>query len=224
MQTMPNGETRTMGSDGGLRWSIRGNGPVRVSQDPARFSGATAYDRQGLTFLDLRTQLAELRDHYQLEWRPAPSAPQTSPALQGLHGFRQSAAQGGAKELEVWFDPATGLIHRIILSGLPRGGGGPARIALELTSTAPLPPGFFSHEAHHKPDRPVEAESSNLLHVGALSALHSCPPLRRACTGVAMRSRVTGATVSDVSESPSISNSYEAISTFGWLRLTLWPA
>lgn len=80
--------------------------------------------------------------------------------LKGLRGTRHSAAQGGPREIELWFDPATGQIHRLLLNGLPRGGGGPASLALELASTAALAPDFFHHQAHHEPSRRVEAEAT----------------------------------------------------------------
>ncbi len=159
-QALPDGVTRTLGSDGQTSWSIRGDGPVRTSTDPCHFGAGVLAGQQNTPFLELRTQLEDLRRFYQLEWFTPPTDPATPARLKGLRGLRHSAAQGGPKEIELWFDPATGQIHRMLLNGLPRGAGGPASIALELVSTAPLPPDFFHHQAHHEPSRRVQAETT----------------------------------------------------------------
>ena len=159
-QALPDGFTRTLGSDGQTSWCIRGDGPVRTSTDPYHFGAGVLAGQQNTPFLELRTQLEDLRRFYQLEWFTPPTDPATPVRLKGLRGSRHSAAQGGPKEIELWFDPATGQIHRMLLNGLPRGAGGPASIALELASTAPLPQDFFHHQAHHEPSRRVEAETT----------------------------------------------------------------
>jgi len=159
-QALPDGVTRTLGSDGQTSWSIRSDGPVRTSTDPNHFGAGVLAGKQNTPFLELRTQLEDLRRFYQLEWFTPPADPATPARLKGLRGSRHSAAQGGPREIELWFDPATGQIHRMLLNGLPRGAGGPASIALELASTAPLPPDFFHHQAHHEPSRRIEAETT----------------------------------------------------------------
>ncbi|MEI8039455.1 MAG: hypothetical protein WCJ14_13795 [Verrucomicrobiota bacterium] len=159
-QALPDGVTRTLGSDGQTSWCIRGDGPVRTSADPYHFGAGVLAGRQDTPFLELRTQLEELRRFYQLDWFTPPADPATPGRLKGLRGSRHTAAQGGPREIELWFDPVTGQIHRMLLNGLPRGAGGPSSIALELTATAPLPPDFFHHQAHHESSRRVEAETT----------------------------------------------------------------
>ncbi|MBI24898.1 MAG: hypothetical protein CMN05_15090 [Roseibacillus sp.] len=155
-QSLPNGEERLMGGNSKMSWSMRGEGPVRISDDPQRFRGGVPGGRQHLTFLDLRSQLDELKKLYQLEMiEPVPGEVHT---LHGLRGSRHSEEQGGPKRVEIWFDPDSGTIQRMLLDGLPRNNGGPARIELELLSTDPLAPDFFTHEAHHAPGRPIEPE------------------------------------------------------------------
>jgi hypothetical protein len=159
-QTLPDGVTRTLGSDGHASWCIRSDGPVRTSSDPYHFGAGVLAGRQDTPFLELRTQLEDLRRFYQLEWLSPPADPATPARLKGLRGSRHSAAQGGPREIELWFDPVTGQIHRMLLNGLPRRAGGPASIALELSSSAPLPPDFFQHQAHHEPSRKIEPEAT----------------------------------------------------------------
>jgi len=157
-QTLPNSDTRTLGCDGTLNWSIRGKGSVRTSPDQSRFAGGLAGGRQDLAFLDLRSQLEELRSRYELEWLGTPSRFDENGTLKGLHGVRRSDEQGGAKEIELWFEPGSGLIHRLVLNGLPRRNGSPARLAFILESDSALPHDHFQHETHHEPGRQVIEE------------------------------------------------------------------
>lgn len=154
-QNLPNGETRMMGGDGTSSWSIRGKGPVRISDDASRFGGGVIAKRREIAFLDLRNQVGELGRLYQLSGPERSADGKTSV----LHGVRKSSASGGAREVGIWFDPATGLIHRITLKGLPRDQGGPESITIALVSAEPLAADFFSHQSHHEPERPVVRES-----------------------------------------------------------------
>jgi len=153
-QALPNGETRIIGGDSIQSWSMRGSGPVRVSPDPKRFSRAIFEPNGEFAFLDLRTQLGQLKQRYRIEW-----IDRSSPHVRKLCGLRHSHESGGPGEIEIWFHPDTGLIERMILRQLPRGNGGPRSIAIILQSAESLPPDFFQHTRHHEPGRTVLEES-----------------------------------------------------------------
>lgn len=152
-QSLPNGTIRIMGSDGSANWSLRGDGPVHVSRDPKRFGGGIVARSGTFTSADLSSQLEDLKTLYQLEWLD-----RSSSGLWKLRAIRRSAGQGGAREVEVWFDPDSGLLERMILRQLPYGNGGPLSIGYHLESTDPLPPDFFTHTHHHEPGRAVITE------------------------------------------------------------------
>lgn len=152
-QSLPNGQTRVIGSDGGESWTVRGGDPVRVSPDPERFGRAIFAKSGEIAFLDLRSQLDDLKPLYQIEWLD-----RSSRETWKLIGSRRSADQGGPREVELWFHPGTGLLERMILRHLPRGNGGPRSIAIILQSTAPLPADFFRHDRHHEPGRAILTE------------------------------------------------------------------
>lgn len=152
-QSLPNGQTRVIGSDGGESWTLRGGDPVRVSPDPDRFGRAIFAKSGEIAFLDLRSQLDDLKPLYRIEWLD-----RSSRETWKLVGSRRSADQGGAREVELWFDPGTGLLERMILRQLPRGNGGPRSIAIILQSTEPLPADFFRHDHHHEPGRTIRTE------------------------------------------------------------------
>lgn len=152
-QSLPNGQTRIIGGDGSGSWSMRGDGPVRFSTDPQRF-GRAIFDNSGeIAFLNLRTQLEEIRSLYQIEWLD-----RASRQTWKLRGLRRTHEQGGPREIELWFQPDSGLLEKMILRHLPRGNGGPRSIAITLRTTEPLPPDFFNHTRHHEPGRGILAE------------------------------------------------------------------
>lgn len=153
-QALPNGETRIIGGDSNHSWSMRGSGPVRVSSEPKRFSRAIFEPNGEFAFLDLRTQLGQLKQRYRIDWLD-----RSSRDVLKLRGLRHSHKSGGPGEIEIWFSPDTGLITRMILRQLPRGNGGPSSIAIILRSAEPLPPDFFQHARHHEPGRTVLPES-----------------------------------------------------------------
>lgn len=152
-QHLPNGETRTIGSDGREAWSVRGNGPVRVSFETGRFGGSVLEKRRELAFLDLRQQVLNLERSYALEWVERAD----SDSLSRVRGTRRSEVRGGPRDIELWFDD-DGITHRMVLRRLPRGNGGPRSVSIELVSCTPLPTDFFQHHAHHEPNRPILRE------------------------------------------------------------------
>jgi len=152
-QSLPNGQTRMIGGDRSGSWSMRGDGPVRVSTDPERF-GRAIFDSSGeIAFLNLRTQLEELKRLYQIEWLDRASSETWK-----LRGIRRSADQGGPREIELWFQPESGLLERMILRQMPRENGGPRSIAIVLRSTEPQPTDFFHHSRHHESGRTILTE------------------------------------------------------------------
>lgn len=152
-QGLPNGEIRMFGGDASGSWTLRGLGPVKVSPDPTRFGRAIFTPSGEVAFLDLRTQLSRLKSDYDVEWLDDESSD-----VRKLRATRQRQAQGGPKEVELWFDSASGVIERLILRQLPRNNGGPRSLELVLLSSDPLPDAFFRHESHHEPDRPILLE------------------------------------------------------------------
>jgi hypothetical protein len=152
-QSLPNGETRINGGNAMESWSLRGDGPLRVSTDPQRFGRAIFAPNGEVTFLNLRTQLDELKRLYQIEWLD-----QKSRQTWKLRGFRRTHEQGGPREIELWFSPDTGLLERMILRQLPQQNGGPRSIAIILHSTDPLPADFFQHTKHHEPGQTIIQE------------------------------------------------------------------
>ena len=78
--------------------------------------------------------------------------------LKLMKAVRRSSAQGGPKDVWIWYEPETGQIRRMRMDRLPMARGGPRSITLDLISTDTLPDGFYSHEFHHERPRELIVE------------------------------------------------------------------
>lgn len=156
------GRAVASGSDGASAWLVPAEGPVRVSRDPSRFQGLLPGGRLGVPFVDPRAILAgvgqgSLVASHDLVLH-ATGGPSSS-SLSHLVATRREGARGGPKRIEIQFEPDTSLVRLIRLENLPQAHGGPRSVEFELVDDAPLPEGFFRHEAHHAVDRTVIEES-----------------------------------------------------------------
>ena len=152
------GEKRTSGCDGQQSWAFRENGPVHTSTNLNRFRGGLPGQQQGITFLNIHAHLSQLRTGYEIELGDEQADAIGGTALSKLMGVRKTRDVRGPKEVEIWFDSDNGTVHKMLLDGLPRGGGGPKSVMLELIDQSGLAPQFFSHESHHESRRRVVSE------------------------------------------------------------------
>lgn len=148
------GDEFLSGSDGTTSWVVPARGPVRVSRDTARFSGALPGSKHAIAFIDPHGDLSTLAASYDLRMIPA-SAPDR---LARIAGTRRSDARGGPKRIEIAYDPATSVIQAIRMENLPQGRGGPRSVEFELVDDAPLDAAYFTHRFHHGADRAVIEE------------------------------------------------------------------
>ena len=155
-RTDAEGRAVVTGCDGRTAWIVPADGPVRVSGDLKRLSGALPGSRFDLPFLNPHDGLAELAANYDvLELKPAPALGHPMPRLIAT---RRSDARGGPKSIEIEFDPSTAVIHAMRMDNLPQARGGPRSVEFTLADQLPRTDGFFSHDHHHDPSRPVLAE------------------------------------------------------------------
>lgn len=149
----PDGRAYVTGCDGEVNWDVPPAAPVRVSRDPLRFRGPLPGHQHGIPFADLRSDLVQLRDAYHVS-----SLGADANGLRGLLAEKKSAEYRGPRRVELWYDPATGVIRRMAFAGLPKARGGPDAVAVELVDQNELPADYFQHAAHHAPDRRVIEE------------------------------------------------------------------
>ena len=141
------------GSDGERNWDVPPTAPVRVSRDPLRFRWPLPGHEYGIPFADLRSDLVRLRDAYTV-------SPLASDAAgnRGLLAVKKSPEYRGPNRVELWYDPATCVIHRMVFAGLSKSRGGPDSVAVDLLEQRDLGTDFFRHQSHHAADRRVIEE------------------------------------------------------------------
>lgn len=155
-RTDADGRPVVTGCDGRTAWIVPADGPVRVSRDLKRFSGALPGSRFDLPFLHPHDGLAELAAHYDIiELKPAPALGHPMPRLMAT---RRSDARGGPKSIEIEFDPATAVIHAMRMNNLPQARGGPRSVEFTLSDQTTHGDDHFSHTHHHDPSRSVLTE------------------------------------------------------------------
>jgi len=142
------------GSDGTTAWSVPPRGRVRVSSDATRFRGAVPGQQHAIPFIDMRNSLRQLQESYELDL-----SPETTPeGWRRMNATRKSSTAGGPKQVTLWYDMQSGVIHRMLLERLPQARGGPRNVLLELTNEGDLGPAYFEHTSHHDPNREVIEE------------------------------------------------------------------
>ncbi len=142
------------GSDGTTAWSVPPRGRVRVSSDATRFRGAVPGQQQAIHFIDMRNSLNQLQESYELELSPE----MTPEGWRRMNATRKTTANGGPKQVTLWYDVQSGTIHRMLLERLPQARGGPRNVLLELTDERNLGPAYFEHTSHHDINREVIEE------------------------------------------------------------------
>jgi hypothetical protein len=142
------------GSDGTTAWSVPPRGRVRVSSDPTRFRGAVPGQQHAIPFVDMRNSLRQLQESYELDL----SQETTPEGWRRMNATRRATATGGPKQVALWYDAQSGVIHRMLLERLPQARGGPRNVLLELTDERDLGPAYFEHTSHHDTNREVIEE------------------------------------------------------------------
>ena len=139
------------GSDGTTAWSIPPRGRVRVSSNATRFRGAVPGQQHAIPFIDMRNSLRQLQESYELDL-----SPETTPeGWRRMNATHRATATGGPKQVTLWYDAQSGVIHRMLLERLPQARGGPRNVLLELTDERDLGPAYFEHTSHHETNREV---------------------------------------------------------------------
>lgn len=155
------GQNRTSGCDGQVSWAFREDGPVHVSTDLTRFRGGVPGQQQGMPFINIHAHISQLRSGYKVDLTDEQDVASDGTGLSQLVGIRKSRDVRGPKQIEIWFDAENGTVHKMLLNGLPRGRGGPKSVMLQLEDETNLGPPFFSHDAHHEPEKRIRYEDEN---------------------------------------------------------------
>lgn len=153
VRRFPDGRTFLTGSDGEQSWSLPPRGAIRVSTNPLRFRGPVPGNQYGVPFVNLRSDLVQMRDAYLITLKN----PEAS-GLRKLMAEKKSKDYRGPNRIELWYDPETVVIQRMVFEGMPQAKGGPSSVSMELVGQEFLGPLYFRHESHHGNDVKVIEE------------------------------------------------------------------
>ncbi|MFM1801342.1 MAG: hypothetical protein RJA81_694, partial [Planctomycetota bacterium] len=142
------------GCDGKLAWSVPPRGRVRLSNDMNRFRGAVPGQQHDIPFIDIRENLNQLLNSYELSI----SDEDLNSECRQIIAVRKTSVSGGPKEVTIRYHATSGLIQTMKFERLPQARGGPRSILMDLISTEDLGPDFFNHNSHHDNTREVIEE------------------------------------------------------------------
>lgn len=142
------------GCDGEKSWALPPQGKVIVSRDLERFRGPLPGHQHGLPFVNLKSDLKQLREAYDVAFLPEDQ----NKGLKGLVGFKKSHEYRGARQVLLWYDAKTGVIRKMQFEGLPQARGGPGSVAVDLVDQGRKPDRFYQHISHHDSNREVVEE------------------------------------------------------------------
>lgn len=139
------------GGDGQTSWAISPDGPVRFSHDLERFDHDLPGHEYDMPLASLAAGLGRLRTAYDLELEETASPHLTRLVATKRRGFR------GPRRVEVISADSSGQIESLRFFDMPYGSSR-LNLRMDLVATRSFEPGFFSHPAHHEPDREVVEE------------------------------------------------------------------
>jgi hypothetical protein len=154
------GGMRTLGCDGETSWAFRDNGPVHVSNNLNRFRGALPGQQQDLPLINIFEHVNQLQNGYDITLEEYAGFLKGGVTLAKISGVRNSRDVRGPKQIELFFNSETGVLHTIRLDGLPRGRGGPKSVLFELKDQSDLGKAFFSHISHHDGQKEIREEGA----------------------------------------------------------------
>ena len=143
-RTFPDGSVFLTGCDGRRNWAVPPDGAVRVSGDPQRFRGPLPGHHYGLPFVNLKSDLMQLREAYDLA-----VLQQDQGGLKGLVGFKKSHDYRGPRQVMLWYEAGSGVIRKMQFDGMPQARGGPNSVAVDLVEQGRKPADFYDHQSHH---------------------------------------------------------------------------
>ncbi len=156
-----------IGSDGRHHWVTPSVGPVIVGTRRGLLEQAVLGEHAGTEFLQITSILARLAERYELQLLPEENLPavdgsQTLRCTHVLGRRRPEAAETDGlprppETIELWTTRQSGIAQKLVLSW-PKGVREPrllgATFAL-LPLESPVEETWYSHEAHHAPDRRI---------------------------------------------------------------------
>ena len=157
---VPSGELFITGSNGTTSWAVRPDGPVRFSDDLARFNRDLPGHERNLPINNLHDGLDALRTAYELNTVSTTSSgdidEQAAEASSLIIAERKRGYRGAAR-VEIRYATSSGQIREMRFIQMPYGTE-LVTLKMALVGEQTLPETYFDHRSHHVPGRDVEHE------------------------------------------------------------------
>ena len=149
-QKTPSGRIVVSGSDGQMRWHIRPDKPVLVSNNPEAFRIPMPPELAAILSLDLKSTLLHIRSNYRLKYlENVPDENKSDSSRIYLDASKISRDLPGPQNIELWADSKTGLLLRIEFADIHlENDSSPKRLIIELINQNRLSDDWFTLQTH----------------------------------------------------------------------------
>jgi len=145
----PGGLRIVKGYDGRQSWLIGPGGRARTGSDPNLLQRDIPEDIASLLFLDLRDMLHQVGENYHLSEPTEWTLQDSQKRVLCYVAERTDHKSKLPRRIELWVDADTSQLDHVICTGMGfRGPSARYTLRIDLVDTDPLPPDWFTQEAH----------------------------------------------------------------------------
>ncbi|MBN1554428.1 MAG: hypothetical protein JXA11_06765 [Phycisphaerae bacterium] len=144
---LPREKTLWIGQDGRNAWAVRPQGAVLFSEERDAFHLPFFEEMTTLPLIDMRDTLHAAKNGYVLD----PPKRVTMDDGRGAEYFlarRNQQAARRPQRIEIWADPQSGLLYRVVFSRMHFGQTLCRQLRMEYLNGKPLPENWFTYQAH----------------------------------------------------------------------------
>jgi hypothetical protein len=147
---LPGGKTVWIGQDGQHAWAVRPHGPVLISEDHDAFYLPFFEEMTTIPLIDVRDTLKTARQGYRLD-PPKRVTMDDGREAEYFLARREAGQSRHPQRIELWADPKTGLLYRMICSQIHFGGMLCRQLRMDYLNGTSLPGNWFKY-SEHTPD------------------------------------------------------------------------
>lgn len=152
---LPQGKTIWIGRNDDVSWAVCPRRPVLVSQDRDAFRLPFFEEMTTLPLIDVRDTLQAAKHGYELD-RPKRVALEDGRAADYFLARRRGSESRRPERIELWADPHTGLLYRMVCSKMRFSGVVCRQLRMDYVRSQPQSGNWFDYQGHCSPEAKVK--------------------------------------------------------------------
>lgn len=152
---LPDDKSVWIGQDGQHAWAVRPNGAVLLSKDRDAFHLPFFEEMTTIPLIDVRDTLQTARQGYELD-PPKKVTLDDGRSADYFVAHREGQEGRRPQRIELWADPQTGLLYRLVCSKMHFGGVVCLQLRMDYLDGKTLPADWFEYRGHAPSDADVK--------------------------------------------------------------------